>query len=127
MRKNAVLSIYVLSLFLTIGCKSQNQPLSIKDKVSLAIASRKIPVKSEQKVPLIYPDWLLKKSPHSTEIFRSLESYLPTIEIKKGNIATRILSKTISTTLGGEILSSPFFKKQITLDDICKEKNVNQS
>ena len=125
MRKNTVSSICTLTLFLLIGCKSQNQPLSLKNKVSFAIESRKIPVKSEQKVSLIYPDWLLKKGPHSTEIFRNLENYLPSIEIKKGNIATRILPKNISTTLGEEILSSPFFKKQITLDDICKEKNVN--
>ena len=121
-------TIIFFSLFLFIGCQqqvAQEKELSLEDKIKLAIASRKIPNPSEQKVSFTAPHWIEGRGPHSTEIFRHLETYLPTALIEKGSTETRELPENISSTLGQEILTSTFFEKETSLDQICEDKQVN--
>lgn len=120
--------IVFFSLLLFIGCKQQVTPekeLSLEDKIQLAVKSRKIPNPSEQKVSFTAPHWIEGRGPHSTEIFSHLENYLPTALIEKGSMETRELPENISSTLGQEILTSAFFEKETTLDQITDEKQIN--
>lgn len=121
-------AIILFSLFLFIGCKQgvkHVKELSLEDKIALAVESRKIPTPAEQKVSFTAPEWIEGRGPHSTEIFRHLENYLPTVLIEKGSTETRELSENISSTLGQEILTSNFFEKETSLDQICGEKQIN--
>ena len=121
-----ILSIVsLLSFLLFIGCKQKDKELSLGEKVTLAIASRKIPLPSEQKVSFTSPEWIEGRGPHSTEIFRHLENYIPTVLIEKGGMETRGLPENISNILGQEILTSTFFEKEISLDQICDKKQIN--
>lgn len=126
---NRITSIAIIFfLFLAIGCKQQAKQakeLSLEDKITLAVESRKIPSPSEQKVSFTAPHWIEGRGPHSTEIFRHLENYLPTILIEKGSTETRELPENISSTLGQEILTSTFFGRETSLDQICDEKQIN--
>lgn len=121
-------SIIFFSLLLLMGCKQQaiqEKELSLEDKIEVAIASRKIPNSSAQKVSFTAPHWIEGRGPHSTEIFRHLENYLPTALIEKGSTETKELPKNISSTLGQEILTSTFFEKETSLDQITDEKQIN--
>ena len=118
-------SIGFLSLVLFISCKQQHKALSLEEKITLAVASRKIPVASEQKVSFTSPHWIEGRGPHSTEIFSHLENYIPTVLIEKGGTETKELKENISNTLGQEMLTSTFFEKETSLDHICDEKHIN--
>lgn len=120
--------IIFFSLLLFIGCRQQieqEKELSLEDKITLAVESRKIPTPDEQKVSFTAPHWIEGRGPHSTEIFRHLENYLPTVLIEKGSTKTRELPENISSTLGQEILTSTFFGKETSLDQICQKKQVS--
>ncbi len=120
--------IIFFNLFLFAGCKQQVKQvkeLSLEDKISLAVKSRKIPTSSEQKVSFTAPEWIEGRGSHSTEIFSHLENYLPTALIEKGSTETRTLPEKISSTLGQEVLTSTFFEKETSLDQICNDKQVN--
>jgi CubicO group peptidase (beta-lactamase class C family) len=71
------------------------------------------------------PHWIEGRGPHSTEIFRHLENYIPTVLIQKGGTETRKLVENISNTLGKEMLTSAFFEKETSLDQICDGKQIN--
>ena len=107
------------------SCLAQETSITLEDKIKLAVESRKIPNPSEQKVSFTAPHWIEGRGPHSTEIFSHLENYLPTVLIEKGNTKTRKLLENISKTLGGEVLTSPFFGKETSLDQICEKKQVS--
>ena len=49
------------------------EKLSLEDKITLAVESRKIPTPDEQKVSFTAPEWIEGRGPHSTEIFRHLD------------------------------------------------------
>lgn len=115
-------------MFLFIGCRQQAEhikELSLEDKITLAVESRKIPTPDEQKVSFTAPHWIEGRGPHSTEIFSHLENYLPTALIEKGSTEIRALPENISSTLGQEVLTSTFFEKETSLDQICDEKQAN--
>lgn len=118
-------AIIFFSLFLLIGCKQQVKQLALEDKIRLAVESRKVPVPNEQKVSFTSPEWIEGRGPHSTEIFRHLENYIPTILIEKGATKTKELPKNSSNTLGQELLTTTFFKKETSLNEICNEKQIN--
>jgi CubicO group peptidase (beta-lactamase class C family) len=121
-------STIILCLFLLFSCKQevkQVKELSLEDKIALAVKSRKIPTHDEQKVSFKAPDWVEGRGPQSSEIFRHLENYLPTILIEKGTTETKELPKNISNTLGEKVLTSTYFKKETTLDQICAEKLIS--
>jgi CubicO group peptidase (beta-lactamase class C family) len=122
-------AIIFFGLFLIIGCKPQakqlEKQLSLEDKITLAVESRKIPTPDKQKVSFTAPEWIEGRGSHSTEIFSHLENYLPTILIEKGSNKTKELPENISSTLGQEILTSKFFEKETSLDQICGEKQIN--
>ncbi|MFK7924502.1 MAG: serine hydrolase domain-containing protein [Bacteroidia bacterium] len=121
-------TIIIFCLFLLFSCKNEvkqlNEP-SLEDKIAAAVESRKIPTLNEQKVDFTAPEWIEGRGPHSTEIFRHLENYIPTVLIEKGSTETKALPMNISNTLGQEILSSTFIQKETSLDQICDEKQIN--
>ncbi|TNE55535.1 MAG: class A beta-lactamase-related serine hydrolase [Bacteroidetes bacterium] len=117
-------TIFSLSLVLCIGCK-QAQELSLEDKIAAAVESRKIPSPGEQKVSFTAPEWIEGRGPNSTEIFRHLENYIPTVLIEKGDTKTTELPEHTSNTLGQEILTSTYFQQETSLDQICAEKLIN--
>ncbi len=122
------IAIIFFSLLLTMGCKQevkQKKELSLNDKITLAIESRKIPAPDQQKVSFTAPEWIEGRGPHSTEIFRHLENYIPTVLIKKGETEIQELRKNTSFTLGEQILTSSFFEKETSLDQICEAKEIN--
>ena len=122
------LSTIVCCLLLLFACKQEVKQVkepSLEDKIALAVKSRKIPKPADQKVSFTSPEWVVERGPHSTEIFRHMENYIPTVLIEKGNTKTRKLPENLSHTLGQEILTSTFFEKETSLDQICDEKQIN--
>lgn len=121
--------IVFFNLLLFIGCKQQvkdlTKDLTLEDKIVIAVASRKIPVPNEQKVAFDALNWPFDIGPQNTEVFSNLEHYLPTALIEKGTTETKPLPKNISITLGQEILTSNFFKKETSLNQICEEKQID--
>lgn len=126
--KRTLSAIVVFCLLLLIDCKQEVKQVkepSLEDKIALAVESRKIPTPDEQKVSFTAPEWVEGRGPQSTEIFRHLENYLPTILIEKGTKETKELPKNISNALGEKVLTSAYFKKETTLDQICAEKHIS--
>lgn len=115
----------LLALFLLIGCKQETKEPALNDKIAMAVASRKIPAQSEQQVSFTAPEWIEERGPQSTEIFRHLENYLPTVLIEKGASETIDLPENISPTLGKEILTSTYYKEETSLDQICADKQIS--
>lgn len=118
-------TLILLSVCLFTSCKEEFKELSLEDKIAAAVEARKIPAVEEQKVSFTAPEWIEGRGPHSTEIFRHLENYLPTALIKKGNTEIKELPENLSSTLGQEILTSTFFQEETSLDQICDAKNIN--
>ncbi len=117
--------LIILSLLLFTGCKQQVKEATLEEKIALAVESRKIPSSKEQKVSFTVPESIIGRGPHITEIFSHMENYIPTVLIEKGNTKTRKLPENISKTIGQEVLTSAFFEKETSLDQICDEKQVN--
>jgi CubicO group peptidase (beta-lactamase class C family) len=117
--------LIILSLLLFVGCKEQVKEVSLEEKIVLAVESRKIPTSKDQKVSFTIPESIIGRGPQITEVFSHMENYIPTVLIEKGNTKTTKLPENISHTLGQEILTSAFFKKKTSLDQICDEKQVN--
>lgn len=118
-------AIIIFSFLLLIGCKQQAKELTLEEKIVLAVESRKIPKAKDQKVSFTVPESIIGRGPQITEIFSHMENYIPTVLIEKGNTKATKLPVNISNTLGQEILTSEFFKKETSLDQICDEKQVN--
>lgn len=118
-------AIFIFCLLLLIGCKQQAKELTLEEKITLAAESRKIPTSKDHKVSFTLPESLIGRGPQITEVFSHMENYIPTILIEKGNTKTTKLPENISQTLGQEILTSAYFKKETSLDQICNEKQVN--
>ncbi|MFD2585903.1 serine hydrolase domain-containing protein [Croceitalea marina] len=118
-------AIIIFSFLLLIGCKEQVKELTLEEKITLALESRKIPTSKDHKVSFTLPESLIGRGPQITEVFRHMENYIPTILIEKGNTKTTKLPENISHTLGQEILTSAYFEKETSLDQICDEKQVN--
>ena len=114
-----------LSLLLFVGCKKQVKELTLEEKIALAVESRKIPTSKDHKIIFTIPESLIGRGPQITEVFSHMENYIPTVLIEKGNTKTIKLPENISQTLGQEILTSAFFEKETSLDQICDEKQVN--
>ena len=104
--------LIILSFLLFLGCKQEVEKLNLEAKIESAVASRKIPDTSQQKVPFETPESIIGRGPHITEIFGHMENYIPTVLIEKGNTKTRKLPENISNTLGQEILTSSYFQKE---------------
>jgi CubicO group peptidase (beta-lactamase class C family) len=118
-------TIIIFSFLLLIGCKQQAKELTLEEKIVLAVESRKIPTSKDHKVSFTLPESLIGRGPQITEVFSHMENYIPTILIEKGNTKTTKLPENISQTLGQEILTSTYFEKETSLDQICDEKQVN--
>jgi len=118
-------NITFLILVLFFGCKSQTDESSLENKISEAVKSRKIPDINSQNVTFNPYKWGIERGAHSTEIFNHFEEYLPTILIEKGNTATNTLDENFENTLGQEVLTSGFFKKETSLDQICNDKHID--
>ncbi len=118
-------SIGLVLLIVLIACNQKEEAMSLEDKIAHAVESRKMPLLSNKELIFSSPHWLLESNQQHSEIIRQLENYLPTIEIEKGNSKTTDLPKNISNSLGQEILTSAFFKKETSLDLLCKQKNLN--
>ena len=128
MSSNNKLSLKVLiifSLLLLIGCKQQVKELNLEEKIALAVESRKIPTSKDHKVNFTVPESIIGRGPQITEVLSHMENYIPTVLIEKGNTKTTKLPENISHTLGQEILTSAFFEKETSLDQICDEKQIN--
>ena len=117
--------LITLSLLLFVGCKKQVKELTLEEKIALAVESRKIPTSKDHKIIFTVPESLIGRGPQITEVFSHMENYIPTVLIEKGNTKTIKLPENISQTLGQEILTSAFFEKETSLDQICDEKQVN--
>lgn len=118
-------TIIIFSFVLLIGCKQKAKELTLEEKITLAIESRRIPTAKDHKVSFTIPESLIGRGPQITEVFSHMENYIPTILIEKGNTKTTKLLENISHTLGQEILTSAYFEKETSLDQICDEKQVN--
>ena len=118
-------AIIIFCLLLLIGCKQQAKEFTLEEKTTLAVESRKIPTSKDHKVSFTLPESLIGRGPHITEVFSHMENYIPTILIEKGNTKTTKLPENISQTIGQEILTSAYFEKETSLDQICDEKQVN--
>ncbi|NNL16519.1 MAG: serine hydrolase [Flavobacteriaceae bacterium] len=123
--KVSINAIIIFSFLLLIGCKQQAKELTLEEKITLAIESRRIPTLKDQKVSFTVPESIIGRGPQITEIFSHMENYIPTVLIEKGNTKTTKLPENTSNTLGQEILTSTFFEKETSLDQICDEKQVN--
>ncbi len=117
--------IIIFSLLLLIGCKQQVKELTLEEKIALAVESRKIPTSKDHKVNFTVPESIIGRGPQITEVLSHMENYIPTVLIEKGNTKTTKLPENISHTLGQEILTSAFFEKETSLDQICDEKQIN--
>lgn len=125
---NNILSLkvlFTLSLLLFVGCKKQVKEPTLEEKIVIAVESRKIPTLKDHKINFTIPESLIGRGPQITEVFSHMENYIPTILIEKRNTKTTKLPENISQTLGQEILTSAFFEKETSLDQICDEKQVN--
>lgn len=112
-----------LILVLLQGCQPKEQ--SLEDKIAMAIKSRKLPSAENQKILFSFPDWVEERSELNSFILRHMEDYLPTVAIDRGEMEITQLPEHLSRTLGGEMLSSPHFKKETTLDQLCEKKSIN--
>lgn len=117
--------LFFLVLILLYGCQKENTNQLLNDRVDAAINSRQMPDTTKQLVSFKSPDWITKISQDKVELNRHFEYYLPTVTIRKGDTKTRQLEEGISKTLGQELLSSTFFKKETTLDEISALKAIN--
>ena len=113
-------AIIIFSFLLLIGCKQQAKELTLEEKITLAIESRRIPTSKDQKVSFTVPESIIGRGPQITEIFSHMENYIPTVLIEKGNTKTTKLPENISHTLGQEILTSAFFEKETSLDQYLR-------
>lgn len=118
-------SLLFVALGMIYGCKKQTKIQSLKDKIESAVNSRQMPDTTKQLVSFESPDWITKTSQDITELNRHFEYYLPTVIISKKDTKTKKLEENLSETLGQELLTSTFFKKETTLDDICARKAIN--
>ena len=119
---------YVIGLLFVIllqGCLQKEKELSLEDKIAIAIESRKIPSIEKQNVIFSSPHWVEERSPQNSEILRHLEDYLPTVIIERGETEITDLPEKLSSSLGQEILTSTYFKKETSLDQLCEQKNLN--
>lgn len=117
--------IIIFTLLLLIGCKQQVKELTLEEKIALAVESRKIPTSKDHKVNFTVPESIIGRGPQITEVLSHMENYIPTVLIEKGNTKTTKLPENIIHTLGQEILTSAFFEKETSLDQICDEKQIN--
>lgn len=118
-------SLLFVVLGMIYGCKKETKIQSLKDKIESAVNSRQMPDTTKQLVSFESPDWITLISPDITELNRHFEYYLPTVRISKRDTKTKKLEENLSETLGQELLTSIFSKKETTLDDICARKAIN--
>lgn len=118
-------AIGILIIIFLQGCQQKEERLTLEDKISIAVKSRKIPSIEKQKVIFSSPHWVEERSTLNSEILRHLEEYLPTVTIEKGETEITELPIKLSSSLGQEILTSTYFKKETSLDLLCKQKNLN--
>lgn len=118
-------AIGILIIFFLQGCQQKEEELTLEDKISIAIQSREVPSIEKQNVIFSSPHWVEERSTLNSEILRHLEDYLPTVNIERGETEITKLPKNISSSLGQEILTSTYFKKETSLDQLCKQKNLN--
>jgi CubicO group peptidase (beta-lactamase class C family) len=118
-------SIGLLTLVILLGCKQKEKELSLKDKITLAVESRRIPPINNQKIIFSSPHWIEERGSQTSEILRHVENYLPTISIEKGSSEVTDLPVNLSSSLGKEILTSTYFKKETSLDQLCEQKNLD--
>jgi hypothetical protein len=115
----------ILFVILLRGCLQKEKELSLEDKIAIAIESRKIPSIEKQNVIFSSPHWVEERSPQNSEILHHLEDYLPTVIIDRGETEITDLPEKLSNSLGQEILTSTYFKKETSLDQLCEQKNLN--
>ena len=126
-----LLNVIFFSLFLFIGCRhqleqeKQEKELSLEDKITLAVESRKIPTPDEQKVSFTAPHWIEGRGPHSTEIFSHLENYLPTALIEKGSTEIKSFQRISVVRWDRRFLPVPSLKKKRPLiRSVTKNKSA---
>ena len=118
-------AIGILIVILLQGCRQKEEELSLEDRIDIAIYSRKIPSIDKQNVIFSSPHWIEERSALNSEILSHLEDYLPTVIIERGETEITDLQEQLSNSIGQEILTSTYFKKETTLDQLCEQKNLN--
>ena len=118
-------SLLFVALVMLYGCQKETKNQLLKDRIEAAVNSRQMPDTTKQLVSFESPDWITKISQDITELNRHFEYYLPTVVISKKDTKTKKLEEILSETLGQELLTSTFFKKETSLDDICARKAIN--
>jgi len=66
-------AIIIFSFLLLIGCKQQAKELTLEEKKTLAIESRRIPTSKDQKISFKVPESIIGRGPQITEIFSHME------------------------------------------------------
>ena len=118
-------TIIFLIPILLMGCHQKEVEQPLQEKIAIAIKSRKIPSVEKQNVIFLSPHWIEERSTQNSEILRHLEDYLPTVIIERGETEITDLPEKLSSSLGQEILTSTYFKKETSLDQLCEQKNLN--
>lgn len=124
MKFNAISFILLVLIFLH-SCKENKQELTLNEKITQAIASRKIPDQNDQKAAFNASDWIRESGPHNTEIYCHLEDYLPTVLIERGTGEIKNLPENNSNELGQKIISAPLIPEGTTLNQICDTKKID--
>jgi CubicO group peptidase (beta-lactamase class C family) len=115
-----------LILILVQSChKKKDVELSLENKIVSAIEARKIPSIEKQNIIFSSPHWVEERSTLNSEILRHLEDYLPTVIIERGETEITDLPEKLSTSIGHEVLTSTYYKKETSLDVLCEQKNLN--
>lgn len=117
-------TVGILIALLLHGCQQKEEP-SLDEKIKIAINSRKMPSIEKQNEIYALPPWIEERSTRHSKRLRNLEDYLPTIAILKENTKVTKLEQNLSKSLGQEILSSSYIKKETSLDILCEQKILN--
>ncbi|MBD0850882.1 serine hydrolase domain-containing protein [Maribacter arenosus] len=118
-------SLLLFTFVMLYGCQKETKNQLLKNRIEAAVNSRQMPDTTKQLVSFESPDWITLISPDIAELNRHFEYYLPTVTISKRDTKIKRLEENLSETLGQELLTSTFFKKETTLDDICARKAIN--
>ena len=107
-------SILFIALVMISGCQKAPENQLLKDRLKAAVKSRQMPDTTKQLVKFESPEWITLISPDIAELNRHFEYYLATVTISKRDTKTKQLQENLSETLGQEVLTSTFFKKEKT-------------
>lgn len=118
-------SLFFIALVLLEGCQKESKSQLLNARIEVAVSSIQMPDTSKQRVSFKSPDWITMISQDVAELNRNFEYYLPTVSISKNGTKPKHLEYSLSETLGHKVLTSSFYEKETTLDEICNRKAIN--